>query len=86
MNEFRRRHESGLFVPEEHSRLREVWTRTEWKTVDRATKFLESRGLKVLFGCEDPRCEKAAIEKRENVDGTVTLRCAHKDRVLIKGF
>lgn len=79
-----KRHASGLYVPEEVSREREVWTRAEWKTVDRATKFLMSRGLTVHFGCMDDRCRLTQIEKRENLDGTVTLRCAHKDRVLIK--
>lgn len=81
-----KRHASGLFVPEEVSREREVWTRAEWKTVDRATMFLKGRGLTVFFSCTDQRCQAGPIEKRENLDGTVTLRCAHKDRVLMKGY
>lgn len=81
---FRRHEGTGLLVPEEVSREREVWLREDWKTVDRATKFLTSKGLTIFFGCKDKRCQKAAIERIANLDGTVTLRCAHKDRILRK--
>lgn len=78
-----RRSESGLILPEEHSRVREVWTHSEWRTLERATKLLESRGLKLFFRCEHSKdCQREPIERRRNLDGTITLRCAHADRVM----
>lgn len=78
------RHASGLLVPDEHRREREVWLRSDWRTVDRATKFLESRGLQLYFGCPEPGCQGAPIERMRNLDGGITLRCNHRDRVIPK--
>lgn len=76
---YRRSSSSDLFVPAEMSREREVWTRDEWKLLERATKLLETRGIELYMGC--PQCKKAPIEKSVLEDGSMTLRCAHKDRV-----
>lgn len=73
-------HASGLYVPDEHSRTREVWTRDEWRILERAMKLLQSRNVDVFFGCPEPGCKKAPIERVRRNDGGVTLRCAHKDR------
>lgn len=75
-----REHASGLYVPEPLSRTREVWTRDEWKTIDRAVRMLESRGVTVYFGCPEPTCTTAPIARVRRPDGGITLRCAHKDR------
>lgn len=77
------RHGSGLFVPEEHKRQREVWRREDFRAVDRATKFLESRGLEFFLRCPEKGCEKP-LERMRNLDGGITLRCQHKDRVIPK--
>lgn len=75
-----RAHASGLMVPDELSREREVWSKDEWNVLERATKLLASRGMTVFFGCSDPRCRQAPIERLRRTDGGITLRCAHKDR------
>lgn len=72
-----RQHASGLYVPEAQSRLRTVAGRDEWKTVQRATRLLESYGLNVFLGC--PQCKDAPIEKLTRHDGGVTFRCSHRD-------
>ncbi len=40
---FRQSPASGLIVPEEHSRQREVWTREERKIFERAMALLDRR-------------------------------------------
>ena len=75
---------SGLFVPEELKREREVWTYDEWRILERATKLLDSRGMRLYFGCADARCLETPIERMRNLDGGITLRCAHKDRVVVR--
>lgn len=81
-----REHASGLIVPAELSREREVWTREEWRAIDKATKFLESKGVTVFLGCSDERCRKAPIERIRRLDGGLTLRCSHRDREVIPGI
>ncbi len=83
---FRRSTSSGLIVPEELSRAREVWTRDEWKLFERFTKLAESRGLRLFLGCREESCRKAPIERIRQKDGSILLRCEHKDRVLTKAF
>lgn len=79
------RHEgTGLLVPEEFKREREVWTREEWMVLERATKLLSSRGMELYLGCQQPACQKAPIERMRNLDGGITLRCEHKDRVVVR--
>jgi hypothetical protein len=77
---------SALLVPDEISREREVWTRDDLKVLDRALKLLEGRGLRMYLGCPDPRCVKTPIEKFRNADGGLTLRCSHKDRIVVKAI
>lgn len=78
-------HPSGLLVPEEFKRDREVWTLDELKTIDKATKLLESRGVLVYLGCVDEQCRKAGpLERIRSLDGGITYRCAHRDRVFLK--
>jgi len=72
-----RQHASGLYVPEAQSRLRTVGSRDEWKSVQRATRILESFGLNVFLGCT--KCKDAPIEKIVRPDGGITFRCSHRD-------
>ncbi len=78
-------HASGLLVPEEFKRQREVWTREELRTIDKATTLLESRGVLVYLGCSDPACRQGGpLERIRSLDGGITYRCQHKDRVFVK--
>jgi hypothetical protein len=75
-----RQHASGLFVPSEHSRDREVWTSAEWKQVNRAIKFLRSKGVVLQLRC--PQCTGKMTEHM--VSGHTVLRCEHKDRIMAR--
>lgn len=79
-----REHASGLIVPAELSREREVWSKDEYRTLERATRLLTSRGVSLFMGCDDPKCKNTPIERLRNPDGGITLRCFHKDRVVVK--
>ena len=77
---------SGLLVPESLSRVREVWTRDEWRLIDRVSKLLERRGVDLILAC--PACARAGkprIDQDREGDRQV-LRCACKDRVFTKAF
>lgn len=79
-------HASGLLVPDEISREREVWTKDEARLIERATKLLESRDIQVFFGCPHPRCQDAPIRRYLKTDGAMSLRCGHKDRLFTRAF
>lgn len=81
-----RRNASGLLVPAEISREREVWTRDEFKLLDRVARFLAGKGVDMFFGCPVDGCKGAPIERIRNADGGLTLRCAHKDRVVLSSL
>ena len=82
-----REHASGLIVPDELSREREVWTKDEWKMFDRAMKFLDSKRITVFLACKETRaCKEAPIERWRQPDGGISLRCAHKDRVVVRAI
>lgn len=83
---FRRHEGSGLLVPEEVSREREVWTRDDLRLIDRATKLLTSRGIQVMFACTDKRCADVKITRVHGLAGDYILRCNHKDRVFQRAF
>lgn len=76
---------SGLYVPEAQSRLREVWTKAEWKALNRATKLLQSRQIGQFLRCEHPDCKDAPLKKIRTADGYL-LRCPHQDRVFQQAF
>lgn len=75
-----REHASGLLVPQELSREREVWTLDEFKILERATKLLQTRGVSLFLGCSDAKCKAQPLERIRRPDGGITLRCAHRDR------
>lgn len=80
-------HASGLLVPDHLARLREVITADEYKTLTRAiTKVLGPHAIKFLLICGHAGCSDTRIEKTRLADGTVTLRCGCRDRVVPKVF
>lgn len=79
-----RENAAGLVVPEALSREREVWTKDEWRLLERAVKLLGARQMRVYFGCPDDRCRSGPIQRFRLPDGSIALRCAHRDRVLTK--
>lgn len=81
-----REHASGLLVPEEQSRAREVWTKDEARLLERAMKLLKGRGIEVFLRCERSACHGRPIERIRGADGGLVFRCEHADRVLMRAF
>ena len=80
-------HASGLIVPDFLAREREVWTRADWKILERATKLVASRGLRMFLQCaETPACRETPLARHREPDGGISLRCAHRDRVVVNGL
>lgn len=75
-----RKNSTGLIVPEDISRKREVWTKSEWRILERATKLLKSRDIQIFLRCDQKDCQKEPMERLRRPDGGITLRCQHKDR------
>lgn len=80
-----REHASGLLVPEDISRQREVWTKDERKLLDRATELLRSRAIALQLRCLHPDCQGPDGKMQFSRDnaGDAILRCGHKDRVFV---
>jgi len=76
---------SGLLVPAaaDARRERQVWTRDEWRLLDRATKLANSRGLSLLLECRTAGCGGELLTRGVAADGTPILRCPHADRVVL---
>lgn len=77
-------HASGLLVPDEFRREREVWTREDLRLIDKATVFLDQHGVEVYLRCSHEGCHGAPMERIRNLDGGITYRCHHRDRVVVK--
>lgn len=77
-------HTSGLFVPDEVARRREVWPRDEWKQVDRAARVLNGHQIAVLMKCGIPGCPEPALEAQQRHDGALALRCGCTERLLTR--
>lgn len=78
------KHASGLYVPEEFRRGRQVWSKEEWKLLDRATRMVGSHGVKLLLACQEAQCQGKPMERLRRPDGGITLRCEHLDREVWK--
>lgn len=76
--------ESGLLVPSESSRTREVWTRDEWALMNRVGKLLKARELAFNLACLNPGCE-GPMQMVVHPTGH-SLRCGCKDRVFQRAF
>lgn len=82
-----REHASGLVVPEELSRERQLWTKSEAALLDRTVKLLGSRGLLIMFRCTHERCKTAGpITRQRGTGGEMILQCAHMDRIFQRQF
>lgn len=76
----------GILVPEALERVRQVWTKDEWRLLDRATTLLNKRGIALQFQCLTPGCDAEPIERLRAPDGGIVLRCAHADRTFLRAF
>lgn len=83
---FRQALHSGLIVPEEISRERQLMTWQEWRDLERVTKRLEARGMTLQLKCNDPRCQREPIKRVRTPEGGISFQCAHADRVFTKAF
>ena len=77
---------SGLLVPEETPRQREVWTKDEGRLLDRAIALVQSRGMQFMLRCGDEQCKGSKIERIKGDGRDYLLRCPHKDRVFTRAF
>lgn len=77
---------SGLLVPEEISRGREVWPWSEIRELNKVIRMVNARHVSLLLKCEEPGCPAPKLERIDNPDGGFTLRCAHLDRVFTKAI
>lgn len=75
---------SGLIVPDEVSRVREVLTRDDWKVIDRAMTILHRHGLSTLMRCQRPGCADVVVSTTP--DGGRRIRCDHRDLILTNAF
>lgn len=83
---FKVRPDSGLLVPEEQVRNRQVWTRDEWKQMNRASGILNGHGVAVLMRCSRPDCPDSMLRPERLADGSSVLRCGCTDRVLSRSL
>lgn len=81
---FRRSVDSGLLLPPELSRERQVWTRDEWRLLERCTALLHGKGLALQMQCQHDACKKAILEPSRLGDGSFQLQCPHATRVMGK--
>lgn len=78
--------QSGLILPEAVARERQVWTKQEYRLLERLTGMLGQHGVDLLLQCQHPACSKTPLEPSRLPDGGFRLRCAHMDRVMTKAF
>ena len=82
---FRQSVDSGLVLPARLSRERQVWTRDEWKLLERCTKMLSGpggKGLRLQLACTHEACQGKPLEPKRLADGSCRLRCEHADRIM----
>lgn len=77
---------SGLLVPVDAGRTREVWTKADWKLLNKAGAFLASRGMAFHLVCLSSECKGVNLEQARDTAGRTSLRCKCKDRVFEKAF
>lgn len=79
-----RENAAGLLVPQELSRERQILTWQEWRDLEKVTKSLEARGIVLQMRCADPRCQREPITRVRTLEGGISFRCAHADRIYTK--
>ena len=83
---FRQSVDSGLYLPPEISRSRTVWTRDEWRLLERCATMLARHGVKMQMQCKNPPCHAAPLEASRLRDGSFQLQCACTTHVMVKAF
>ena len=73
---------SGLIVPEDVSREREVWTDQERMIFQKAVDLATRKGLLMVFTCPHARCAQHAQVRLLATPGGQELVCEHKRRLL----
>jgi hypothetical protein len=81
-----RAHASGLIVPEDISRARDVFTDSESRTINRAVTLLNQHGIEVYFGCPLESCKKRPMEPRRLANGDFVLECEHASHIFTRAF
>jgi hypothetical protein len=81
-----REHASGLIVPEAISRVRDVFTDSESRTINRAVTLLNQHGIEVYFGCPLESCKKRPMEPRRLANGDFVLECEHAAHIFTRAF
>lgn len=73
---------SGLVLPEAVSRTRRTLTWPEWRTLEAATKILDSDRLHAdyVLRCRNADCPDRKFERVKGGNGVI-LRCGCTDRV-----
>lgn len=68
-------------------RVREVWTREDWKHFNRAAKVLEFHGVKMRLLCTLEQCPEKNIKIKTDATAPMgaVLRCGCTDRVFARG-
>lgn len=81
-------HASGLLVPDDLARKRQVWTKDEGRLLDRLAKLLNERGMLLNLACQNPKCAQSRkpLERFRMANGDYVLRCECTDRVFQKGL
>lgn len=74
-------HASGLVVPTEVARVREVWTNDERKLLARALGLCGAHQVLVGLQCGRPGCPEPIIRRVETPEG-FALRCGCVERVI----
>lgn len=83
---FRRSVDSGLLLPPELSRERQVWTKAEWRLLERCTRMLESHDLRLQLQCTHDTCRQVPLVPSRLPGGDFQLACPHATRVMTKAF
>jgi len=66
---------SRLIVPVSEP-TREVWTDAEWRAVDRASRAVAARGVRLVLVCEVCRSQVRQVRR----PGRMVLSCDHAQR------
>lgn len=82
---FRQSVDSGLYVPPDLSRVREVWTAADWRLLRRVARFFKANDVGMILRCMHDTCDDKPLQKLLE-PGRILLRCNCTDRVLSKDF
>ncbi len=77
-------HPSGLIVPAAVAKRREVWTRDEWKTIDRAAGHLAAHRVTLGMRCVAEDCPAPRMAPELAPSGDLMLICGCTERVLTR--